>query len=60
MTVAVNWWRDMSFGPQYVLLQFLRTLTVRPPSLEAAFAREATPTRWTSTSAVSTLASLLR
>ena len=41
VTVAVNWWRDMSFGPQYVLLQFLRTLTVRPPSLEAAFAREA-------------------
>ncbi len=40
LTIAVNYWHDMSFGPQFALLSLLRNLTVNPPSLEAALRRE--------------------
>lgn len=40
ITIAVNYWHDMAFGPTFVLLSFLRDLTVAAPSLKAALERE--------------------
>lgn len=41
VTIAVNFWHDMTFGPSHVLLSFLRNLTILPPSVESALLREA-------------------
>ena len=41
VTIAVNFWHDMSFGPSHVLLSFLRNLTIPPPSVASALLREA-------------------
>ncbi len=40
-TIAVNYWHDMHFGGNFVLLSFLRNLTISAPSLDAAATREA-------------------
>jgi len=41
VTIAVNFWHDMTFGPSHVLHSFLRNLTIPPPSVELALLREA-------------------
>lgn len=41
LTVAVNYWHDMTFGPTFVLVEFLRNVTgPRPATLQAALSRE--------------------
>jgi hypothetical protein len=44
VTIAVNFWHDMAFGPSHVLLSFLRNLTVPKPTVAAALRREAQET----------------